>query len=326
MKNLIDSDTNNGTSHIFRDQQAGDRDEVAATLPPSLGPKTPLVASSGTVNPMDDHAVGIIFFSILILATSLLLLVSLFWIIRRRTGNTHRVIQFPINKKLLQKKVELRYCTIERWLITKQACDHDNFCEKLKVTLEQQPNRSEGPQSHLSNEFPTITKEIDCSICFESMTAGSIISWSANADCPHSFHHSCIKEWLLKHTSCPQCRSTFLLPDHYSCQKDRRTPDVVRQLQNTHKRRAACTFYCEKDGLFVLPSTITCSDEQKKELIQRLVCTVIPSADLKRERENHHDGNNTILSIPAVIELRMATTEESSTSPDEDEDLPSSVP
>ncbi|OEU08275.1 hypothetical protein FRACYDRAFT_145400, partial [Fragilariopsis cylindrus CCMP1102] len=45
-----------------------------------------------------------------------------------------------------------------------------------------------------------------CSICMESFQVGDKISISPTINCPHIFHHNCIREWLLRKKVCPCCR------------------------------------------------------------------------------------------------------------------------
>ena len=43
-----------------------------------------------------------------------------------------------------------------------------------------------------------------CTICFH----GGAGPWVALEDCGHSFHRHCIRRWLLRHDTCPMCRTT----------------------------------------------------------------------------------------------------------------------
>lgn len=54
--------------------------------------------------------------------------------------------------------------------------------------------------------------ENTCSICLVQFKKGDKISWSTNneANCSHTYHTKCIKEWLYKHKECPMCREMFL--------------------------------------------------------------------------------------------------------------------
>lgn len=51
----------------------------------------------------------------------------------------------------------------------------------------------------------------ECIICMESFRQGAEVSCSIKPNaCSHIFHTKCISLWLLKHSDCPTCRSTFL--------------------------------------------------------------------------------------------------------------------
>lgn len=54
----------------------------------------------------------------------------------------------------------------------------------------------------------------DCVVCLSGFEAGEKVSWSANEECMHCFHHSCILSWLTRKTNhhhlCPCCRQTFV--------------------------------------------------------------------------------------------------------------------
>lgn len=50
-----------------------------------------------------------------------------------------------------------------------------------------------------------------CSICLEDMT--SYVSFKI--ECGHSFHYSCIHEWVTKQSTCPICRVHILLPEEF---------------------------------------------------------------------------------------------------------------
>ena len=59
----------------------------------------------------------------------------------------------------------------------------------------------------------------ECPICLNHFHIGQIVSMSpkdtskASCSCQHIFHHVCIKEWLLKHNTCPSCRQVYF-QDH----------------------------------------------------------------------------------------------------------------
>lgn len=66
-------------------------------------------------------------------------------------------------------------------------------------------------------ESSLLDEQIDvCSICLDQYKVDEIVSVSLSKDCRHIFHHRCIKEWLLKHDSCPTCRVVLVLDDKVS--------------------------------------------------------------------------------------------------------------
>merc|ERR1712226_657984 len=59
------------------------------------------------------------------------------------------------------------------------------------------------PNNKVKHKLDSLT----CSICLGDFTVGDCVAFSSNSECNHSFHHSCIAEWLTsKHNSCPNCR------------------------------------------------------------------------------------------------------------------------
>ena len=50
----------------------------------------------------------------------------------------------------------------------------------------------------------------ECSICMEPFRVGDNISFSPTEGCHHVFHHDCLRQWLLRKTSCPCCRVIML--------------------------------------------------------------------------------------------------------------------
>lgn len=62
-------------------------------------------------------------------------------------------------------------------------------------------------------KIPTFKSEVDlgeCSICFDTMRKGQLISrLPCHNEVSHAFHKKCIKPWLESNKSCPNCRSEF---------------------------------------------------------------------------------------------------------------------
>jgi Ring finger domain len=48
----------------------------------------------------------------------------------------------------------------------------------------------------------------ECAICLSPFKIGQLVCESD--ECVHMFHATCMKQWLLRHDSCPICRGTYL--------------------------------------------------------------------------------------------------------------------
>ena len=67
-------------------------------------------------------------------------------------------------------------------------------------------------ENHSTNSTTSsVDRPPGCTICLEAFQVGDSVSWSTDPTCGHVFHHSCIREWLLRRVACPCCR-TVLLP------------------------------------------------------------------------------------------------------------------
>jgi uncharacterized protein YbaR (Trm112 family) len=96
------------------------------------------------------------------------------------------------------------------------------------------------------------------------MKHGDIVSYNFSASCTtHLYHHSCIKEWLLHHVSCPACRQTYLPIDETCHASGKETLTFhLRPFTKPHHRHLSGerslwinrTFICEKSGLVVVES------------------------------------------------------------------------
>jgi Ring finger domain len=89
----------------------------------------------------------------------------------------------------------------------------DELDEVINPSQHSRYSTNHSSTSYDDIECCTIPDKSECSICMESFTNDTIISWSPNDQCDHVFHHCCIKEWLLHHDTCPCCRTQFLLVD-----------------------------------------------------------------------------------------------------------------
>jgi hypothetical protein len=187
------------------------------------------------------------------------------------------------------QKVKRRYQTISNWLITKDVIEHANHrcagggdnvqhsnCETSADTddtsLKEDHHTDTGgedidedsatntnstalPEDDAADaavydhDFSDYQHRNDCHICMEEFQVGDKVSWSASDSCNHAYHFQCIKEWLLKKKDCPYCRQTMLPVDD--------TFTDIAQLAEAKTRKEELTFFCQKDGLIVMPSSTT---------------------------------------------------------------------
>lgn len=62
------------------------------------------------------------------------------------------------------------------------------------------------------NNDPTVSDDenIECMVCLENLIDTDEIRKTI---CNHIMHSKCIDLWLVKHTNCPFCRTSFLTKD-----------------------------------------------------------------------------------------------------------------
>jgi Ring finger domain len=166
----------------------------------------------------------------------------------------------------MRRQWESRYHTIESWIVTKPAHEHDEVCRALTG-----PKGSASSSGAGSGAVADTTDEVscegwenddsnasecggsECPICFDRLEAGELLSWSANPQCDHVFHHGCIKEWLLDRRDCPFCRTVFLPVDAFGTSEAlaAHIPDLILG----QKRRTAPCFYCLEHRVVRSPSS-----------------------------------------------------------------------
>ncbi len=92
----------------------------------------------------------------------------------------------------------------------------------------------------LNCEFAEVddkNKEEICSICLESMGSEQANSNKlVKLPCKHIFHADCLKPWIEKHLSCPNCKSTACRPNNVIIQE--RSP-WLDGVENVFGQRAA---------------------------------------------------------------------------------------
>ena len=170
--------------------------------------------------------------------------------------------RWPQDPKLIEK----RYETIESWLISKRVVSHSSLCEECvtssTTTRIQKDAELTLIQKSPSHDTAETTDDIydeqdehECPICMEVFQVGQVVSWSpilhkANDDkdessCTHVFHHTCIKEWLLRNHTCPFCRNIYMHIDAHDIAVPR--ADLIRYSQE-RARKQQLSFFCVKDG------------------------------------------------------------------------------
>jgi hypothetical protein len=145
--------------------------------------------------------------------------------------------------------------------LQQQCCSHSSIMS------------SSGTSGVISHTNSYSNKQ-SCSICLENFNVGDAVSWSTSDKCSHVFHHTCIREWLLRKVGCPYCREVVLpvdrqiLPpdgrqqDHTSStsssqqqQQRRRRPltdDQLCKFAGERGYRATTTYFCVDCGLIPL--------------------------------------------------------------------------
>jgi Ring finger domain len=150
----------------------------------------------------------------------------------------------------------------------------------------------------------------ECPICFEEFRVGQVISFSANPECSHVFHHECIKEWLLRHINCPFCRKVCMHVDEYRSNAGagancKTKPHVIQELLDKHSKRSATTYYCVKDGLVVIPPKVRCTKRELKQLKHRICDCIVDRQELAKLRGNRQEATVTTNTQAMLREINM---------------------
>ena len=78
------------------------------------------------------------------------------------------------------------------------SSNHPNRIKKVKISFDMLPKIKIGDISNLLDE--------QCIICLEYFLKDEFIT---TLSCSHVFHSPCLKEWILRKTTCPLCRSNI---------------------------------------------------------------------------------------------------------------------
>lgn len=122
---------------------------------------------------------------------------------------------------------------------------------------------------------------LECSICLEPFSCNEIVSWSTNVSCPHTFHHECIKEWLLRRAGCPFCRKPLLAID---CKGTSRFSEVdLEKFVDQWRYRMLSTYFCLQEGLVVLDDSVR-ENGQLSSIVKDLIVPRVKREDLEMRR------------------------------------------
>jgi hypothetical protein len=166
----------------------------------------------------------------------------------------------------------------------KNAADFESQSPSLKLALSCDTADTEAVELWEGDE-----EDNECPICMEVFQVDEIVSWSPNEKCSHVFHHECIKEWLLRHGTCPLDREVFLPIDGY--------PHVLKKqelkgLAKQRSQRISTSHFCLRDGLV----TVHRSGELDRDILDQinaLTCPCIEKGDLIKLRGSRSQGDTT---------------------------------
>jgi hypothetical protein len=169
-------------------------------------------------------------------------------------------------------------------LVVKSAADFENQSSSLKLAMSHDTADTEAVELWEGDE-----EDNECPICMEAFQLDEIVSWSPNEKCSHVFHHECIKEWLLRHGSCPLDREVFLpIDEHQHVLKK----EELRGLAKQRSQRSSTSHFCLRDGLV----TVHRSAELDKDIldhIDTLTCPCIEKGELIKLRGSRFQGDAT---------------------------------
>jgi hypothetical protein len=169
-------------------------------------------------------------------------------------------------------------------LAVESAVDCEHQSPSLKLAMSHDTDDTEGIELWEGDE-----DENECPICMEAFQLDEIVSWSPNEKCSHVFHHECIKEWLLRHGTCPLDREVFLPIDGFQHILKK---EELRGLAKQRSHRISTSHFCLRDGLV----TVHRSEELDKDVldhINALTCSCIEKVELIKLRGSRFQGDNT---------------------------------
>jgi hypothetical protein len=162
--------------------------------------------------------------------------------------------------------------------------DAENRIPSLKLAMSHDTADTEAIELWEGDE-----EDNECPICMDSFKLDEIVSWSPNENCSHVFHHECIKEWLVRHGTCPIDREVFLPIDkHQHILKK----EELRGLAKERSQRISTTHFCLREGLM----TVHRSAKLDKDILDRidtLTCPRIKTGELIKLRGSRFEADTT---------------------------------
>ena len=89
----------------------------------------------------------------------------------------------------------------------KDVCKHSKRCKNKKYVDDGEEYVCVAHDTDAKVEAP----DCECSICWSDIEPRDVKKTS----CKHVFHKECLKKWLERNPSCPNCRSIILRPGVY---------------------------------------------------------------------------------------------------------------
>lgn len=178
----------------------------------------------------------------------------------------------------LKRESKNTVSVIEKFLVTKRAISHEHSNNNKKNKSKN--NKSKNNELHQSENSHDIEANVDtsesknknesvvCQICLDKFVANDKVTWSLNMKCNHVFHHDCILPWLQKETSCPCCRSDFLLG--YS-RDDVKLQDLSSETKTTiEKSQRQSNEFCIHHGMIEKAMVSKCKATKSKKSLSKV--------------------------------------------------------
>jgi len=160
-------------------------------------------------------------------------------------------------------------------LIVKEVKDHsqvrDEMCvDQMTATSRSRRNALSNLSRRRLSSMSSGQSSSDfqhCVICLEAYVVGEEVSWSKILlECNHAYHPACIKEWLMRNSGCPCCRSSFIHPNdlkvHFCFGAKSAKAKWIERKNQIIERRTQGEFCVEHGLVFPSEESAECSDEE----------------------------------------------------------------